>query len=32
LARYKDVLTNRLLENVAAKEWKTTLLTEMLSS
>jgi hypothetical protein len=32
LARYKDVLANRLLENVATKEWKTTLLTEMLSS
>ncbi len=32
LARYKDVLANWLLENVAAKEWKTTLLIEMLSS
>jgi hypothetical protein len=32
LAGYKDVLADRLLENVAGKEWKTTLLTEMLSS
>ena len=32
LVKSKDVLTNRLLENVAAKEWKTTLITELLSS